>query len=107
MSPKDAALQISQERNCAIVDADNDAMADYNQYAINNGLASLRHLNDKDDGPLMFADPLGDVSGGALGESAELLAKGKEWKLLTALFLIVQRTARKKMRQCAGCANSK
>jgi hypothetical protein len=38
----------------------------------------------------MFADPLGYVSGGALGESAELLAKGKERELLTALFWIVQ-----------------
>jgi hypothetical protein len=27
------------------------------------GLGSPTHLDDKDDGPLMFADPLGDVSG--------------------------------------------
>ncbi len=102
MSLKDAALQIAQECDCAAVDADDDATVDYYRYVANNGLGSPRHPYDEDDGPLMFADPLGDVSGGALGESAELLAKGEEWKLLTVLFWIVQRTARKKRGNVLG-----
>ncbi len=57
-----------------------------NQYAANNRLGSPRHPDDKDDGPLMFVDPLGDVSGGLLGESAKLLAKAKELELLMAFF---------------------
>jgi hypothetical protein len=77
MSPKNATLRIAQERDCVFVDADDDAMVDYNRYAANNGLGSPRHLDDKDDGALMFADPLGDVSGGALGESAELLGRAR------------------------------
>jgi hypothetical protein len=84
------------------MDTDDDATVDYNQYATNNGLASPRHPDVVDDGPLMFADPLGDVSGGALGESAELLAKGKEQELLTALFWIVQRTALNKRGNVLG-----
>ncbi len=85
-----------QERDCTAVDADDDATVDYERYAANNGLGSPRHRDDKDDGPLMFADPLGYVSGGAFGESAELLVMGTEWELLTAFFWIVQRTAQKK-----------
>jgi hypothetical protein len=41
MSPKDAALQVAQERNCAFVDAGDDAMVDNNWYTINNGLGLL------------------------------------------------------------------
>jgi hypothetical protein len=94
MSPKVATLQIAQERNCAVVGADDDATVDYDWYAANNGLASPRHPDDEDDGPLMFADPLGDVSGGAL--------VGKEWELLLALFCIVERTAQKKWGNVRG-----
>ncbi len=68
------------------MDADNDATVEDNWYAANSGLGSPRHLDDKDDGPLTFADPLGDVSGGVLGESSELLVMAKEWELLTAFF---------------------
>jgi hypothetical protein len=68
------------------VDADNNAMVEDNWYAANNGLGSPRHMDDKDNGPLTFTDLLGDVSGGALGESAQLLAKVKEQELLTAFF---------------------
>jgi hypothetical protein len=45
---------------------------------------------------------------GALRESAKLLAKAKEWELLTAFFLIMLRTAQKKrgnVARCWGCAN--
>ncbi len=58
----------------------------HNQYATNNGLGSPSHPGDEDDGPLTFADPLGDVLGGTLGESAELLAKAKERGLLMRFF---------------------
>ncbi len=102
VSPKDTALQIAQECNCAIVNADDDATVDYDWYAANNGLRSPRHLDDEDDGPLMFADLLGDVSGGTFGESAELLAKGEERELLKAFFWIVQRTAQKKRGNVLG-----
>jgi hypothetical protein len=85
MSLKDAALRIAQERDCAFVDADDDATVDNNWYATNNGLGSL-------DVPRSA----GKCVGGTLGESAELLAKGEERKLLTAFFWIVQKTARKK-----------
>ncbi len=57
-----------------------------NWYATSNGLGSPRHPDDEDDKALTFADPLGDVSGGALGESAELLAKAEERELLTGFF---------------------
>jgi hypothetical protein len=50
----------------------------------------------------MFAYPLGDVSGGALRENSELLAKGKEWELLMAFFWIMQRTAQKKQGNVLG-----
>jgi hypothetical protein len=96
MSVKDAALQIAQERDCVVVDADADARVTYDWYAANNGLASPRQPDDKDDGLLMFPDQLGDVSGGVLGKSAELLAKGKERELLTTQFWIVERIAQKK-----------
>jgi hypothetical protein len=61
-------------------------MVEDDWYATNNGFESSTHPDDKDDGPLTFADPLGVVSEGALGESAELLAKAKERELLTAFF---------------------
>jgi hypothetical protein len=67
MSPKDAALQISQEHDCAVVDTDNDATMEDDRYAANNGLGSLRHLNDDDDEPLMFADPLEMCQGARWG----------------------------------------
>jgi hypothetical protein len=86
MSPKNVALRIRQERDCAVVDADDNAMAEDNQYAANNGLGSPRHPDYEDDGPLTFKDPLRDVSGGALGESAKLLAKPKERELLMEFF---------------------
>jgi hypothetical protein len=38
MSPKDATLQIAQERDHVVVDADNHAMVEDNWYAANNGL---------------------------------------------------------------------
>jgi hypothetical protein len=72
--------------HCAVVDADNDTTVEDDWYAPNNGLGSSRHPDDKKDGPLTFTDPLGDVSGSPLGESAELLAMAKERELLTALF---------------------
>ena len=84
MSPTDAALCIAQECDCAIVDTDNDVTVEDYWYAANNRLGSPSHPDDKDDGPLMFADPLGDVSRCTLGESAELLAKAKEQELLMA-----------------------
>ncbi len=65
---------------------DNNAMVEDDWYAANNGLGSPRHPVDKDDRPLTFADPLGDVSGGALGKSAKFLATAEEWELLTAFF---------------------
>ncbi len=65
MSPKDAALRISQERGCAFVDADDDATVDNDRYAANNGLGSLDVRRSA-----------GRCVRGALGESAELLAKG-------------------------------
>jgi hypothetical protein len=86
MSPKDAAVWIVQEHDCAIVDAEDDATVEDNRYATNNGLGSPRHPDDEDSGPLMFMDPLGDVSGGALGESAMLLEKAKDQKLLMMFF---------------------
>ncbi len=84
------------------MDADDDATVDCDRYAANNELGSPRHPGDKVDRPLMCADPLGDVSGGMVGESAELLAKGKEWELLRAFFWIVQRTAQKKLGNMLG-----
>jgi hypothetical protein len=84
MSPKDAVLQIAQERVCAFVSADDDATVDNDQYAANNGLRSL-----------YVCISAGRCVRDVLGESAELLAKGKEWELLTAFFWIVQRTAQK------------
>ena len=78
MSPKDAALRIAQERDRAVVDADDDATEEDDRYAAKNGLGSQRHSDDEDDGPLMYADPAGDVSGGGLGESAKLLARAEE-----------------------------
>jgi hypothetical protein len=95
MSLKDAALQIAQECDCDFVDADDDATVDNNWYAANNGLGSLDVCRSA-----------GRCVRGALGESAELLAKGWEQELLTAFFWIVQRTAQKKA-MCWGCANSK
>jgi hypothetical protein len=68
------------------VDADNYATVKDDWYAANNGLGLPRHPDDKDSGLLMFADLLGDVLGGVLGESADLLAKAKERKLLKAFF---------------------
>ncbi len=64
------------------MDTDDDATVDNNWYAAKDGLGSLDVRRS-----------LGDVSWGALGESAELLAKGKERELLVAFFWIVQRTA--------------
>ncbi len=102
MNPKDATLRITLEHECVIVDADEDATVDYDWYAANNGCGSPRHPDDEDDGPLMFVNLLGDVSGGALGEWVELLAKGKERELLMAFFWIVQRTAQKKQGNVLG-----
>jgi hypothetical protein len=69
------------------------------------GLGSPPHSDDKDGGPLTFADPLGDCQG-----SAELLAKAEERELMMGFFKIVQRTAQKKrgnVTRCWGHANSK
>jgi hypothetical protein len=82
MSPKDAALRIAQERDCAFVDADDDATVDNGGYAANNGLGSLDVRRST-----------GRFVRGALGESVESLVKGEEWELLTVFFWIVQRTA--------------
>ncbi len=79
MSPKDVALRIGQERNCAFVDADDDASVDNNWYAANNRLGSLDVRRSS-----------GRCVRGALGKSAELLAKGKERELLMAFFWIMQ-----------------
>jgi hypothetical protein len=65
MSPKDTTLQIVQERNFAFVDADDDATVDNNRYVANHRLGSLD-----------VRRPSGRCVRGALGESAELLAKG-------------------------------
>ena len=65
MSPKDATLLIVQERNCAFVDADDDATVDNNWYVTNNGLGSLDVHRSA-----------GRCVRGTLGESAELLGKG-------------------------------
>ncbi len=65
MSPKDTALQIAQECNCAFVDEDDDATVDNDWCATNNGLGSLDVCRSA-----------GRCVRGALGESAELLAKG-------------------------------
>ena len=75
-----------QECNCTIVDTDGNATVEDNCYSANDELGSPRHLDDKDGGLLTFADPLGDVSGGTLGESTQLLAKAKERELLMAFF---------------------
>jgi hypothetical protein len=91
MSPKDTALRIMQERDCAFVDADDDATVDNSWYATNNGLGSLDVRRSA-----------GRCVRGALGESAELLVKGKEWELLTVFFWIVQRTAQKKQGNVLG-----
>jgi hypothetical protein len=91
MSLKDADLQIAQECNCAFVDADDDAMVDNNWYAVNNGIGSLDVCRSA-----------GRCVRGTLGESAELLAKGKERELLMAFFWILQRTARKKRGNVLG-----
>jgi hypothetical protein len=86
MSPKDATLGIAQERDCAFVDADDDATVDNGQYAVNNN--GLRSLDVRRSA--------GRYVRGVLGESVELLVKGKERELLMAFFWIVQRTAQKK-----------
>jgi hypothetical protein len=91
MSPKDAALQIAQERNYAFVDADDDAMVDNDWYAVNNGLGSLDVHRSA-----------GRCVRGALGESVELLAKGEERELLMTFIWIVQRTAHKKQDNVLG-----
>jgi hypothetical protein len=67
------------------VDADDDSTVDNDWYAANNELGSL-------DACRLAKRCVR----GALGESAELLAKGKERELLTAFIWIVQRTAQKK-----------
>jgi hypothetical protein len=77
MSLKDATLGIGQECVRAVVDADTNARAEDYWYAANNGLGSPRHLDDEDGGALTFADLQGDMSGGALGESAKMFAKAK------------------------------
>jgi hypothetical protein len=86
MSLKDVALQIAQEHDCAILDTDDNAMVEDKRYAANNGLGSPRHPDDKDNRSLTFVNTQGNVSGGTLGESAELLLKAKERELLTAFF---------------------
>jgi hypothetical protein len=91
MSLKDATLPIAQERNCALVNADDDAKVDNDQYAANNRLGSLDVCRSA-----------GRCVTGALGESVELLVKGKEWELLTVFFWIVQRTAQKKQGNVLG-----
>jgi hypothetical protein len=91
MCPKDAALQIAQERNCAFVDADDDAMVDNGRYAANNGLGSLDVCRSA-----------GRCVRGAVGESAESLVKGEERELLTAFFWILQRTAQKRRGNVLG-----
>jgi hypothetical protein len=91
MSPKDPALQIAQERDCAFVDADDDAMVDNDWHAANNGL-----------GLLDVRRSAGRCVRGVLGESAKLLAKEKEQELLTTFFWIVQRTAQKKQGNVLG-----
>jgi hypothetical protein len=67
MSPKNPALRIAQECNCAFVDADDDATVDNNWYAANNGLRSLDVHRSA-----------GRCVMGALRESVELWEKGKE-----------------------------
>jgi hypothetical protein len=91
MSPKDAALQIAQERNCACVDTDDDVTLDNNWYATNNGLGSLDVCRSA-----------GRCVRGPLGGSTVLLAKGKERKLSRAFFWIVQKTAGKKQGNVLG-----
>jgi hypothetical protein len=91
MSPKDATLRIAQERNCAFVVADYDAMVDNDWYAANNGLGSLDVCRSA-----------GRCVRGTLGESVELLAKGKERELLTAIFRIGQRSAGQKQGNVLG-----
>jgi hypothetical protein len=66
-------------------------MVDNNWYDANNELGSLDAHRSA-----------GRCVRGALGESAELLAKGEEWELLTAFFWIVQRTAQKKQGNVLG-----
>jgi hypothetical protein len=73
------------------VDADEDTTVDNNCYAANNGLGSLDVCRSA-----------GRCARGTLGESAEVLAKGKEWELLTAFFWIAQRTAQKKQGNVLG-----
>jgi hypothetical protein len=67
------------------VDTDDDSTVDNDWYAANNGLGSLD-----------VSRSAGRCVRGALGESAELMAKGKERELMTVIFWIVQRTAQKK-----------
>ncbi len=73
------------------MDADDDATVDNNHYAVNNGLGSLDVCRSA-----------GRCVRGALGESAELLAKGGERELLMAFFWILQRTAQKKQGNVLG-----
>jgi hypothetical protein len=73
------------------VNADDDATVDNNQYAPNNGFGSLDDRRSA-----------GRCVRGTLGESAELLAKGKEQEILTAFFWIVQKTALKKQGNVLG-----
>jgi hypothetical protein len=68
------------------VGTDNNATVEDDWCAANNGLGSSIHPDDKEDRPLTFRDLLGDVSGGALVESIELLAEAKERELLRAFF---------------------
>jgi hypothetical protein len=90
MSLKDATL-IAQEYDCAFVDADDDATVDNDRNTANNGLGSLDVHRSA-----------GRCVRGALRESAELLVKGKEWQMLTAIFWIVQRTGQKKRGNVLG-----
>jgi hypothetical protein len=73
------------------VDANDDAMVDNGQYAPNNGLGS--HDVRRSAGRCVR---------GVLGESVELLVKGKERELLAVFFWIMHRTAQKKQGNVLG-----
>jgi hypothetical protein len=73
------------------VDADHDAMVDNDQNTANNGLGSLGVHRSA-----------GRCVRGALRESADLLVKGKERELLTAVFWIVKRTGQNKQGNVLG-----
>jgi hypothetical protein len=78
------------------VDADDDETVDNNWYATNNGLGSLDVCRSS-----------GRCVRGALEESAELLAKGKERELLTVFIGLCKELNERNKAMCWGCANSK